>query len=356
MKLCHRDKKQMPSIEGTRLALIQEKILDEKNPLLIINKEEFDIENDSLSKIANQKTGKEGSLYTVEDRSKIRDISKNSDGSTYRGSTIIQYYAIPNKELFDALDAAKNKPSFQLEGVPASKASKETIEKAKKVIEQMGVNIVALQDYLKGNPDVNAKDATALADLVQGIIAIAEGKEGVALTEEMVHIATAIIEQVNPQLVTNLISKISQYKIYNIVLEKYKTNKAYQLPNGKPNIRKIKKEAVDKLIAEMIINMSEGTTEFPELLEKESRNLVQQMWDAILSSIRSLYGRSKIDLFEQTAQQISEGNLGAGIEVLEGVEDQGIFFQLEENQKVNEAFDKFKDMRSEEHTSELQSP
>jgi hypothetical protein len=235
---------------------------------------------------------------------------------------------------------------FQIEGVPASKASKETIEKVKKVIEQMGVNIVALQDYLKGNPDVNAKDATALADLVQGIIAIAEGKEDVALTEEMVHIATAIIEQVNPQLVTNLISKISQYKIYNIVLEKYKTNKAYQLPNGKPNIRKIKKEAVDKLIAEMIISMSEGTTEFPELLEKESRNLVQQMWDAILSSIRSLYGRSKIDLFEQTAQQISEGNLGAGIEVLEGVEDQGLFFQLEENEKVNEAFGKFKDMDS----------
>ena len=232
----------------------------------------------------------------------------------------------------------------QLEGVPASKASKETIEKVKKVIEQMGVNIVALQDYLKGNPDVNAKDATALADLVQGIIAIAEGKEGVALTEEMVHIATAIIEQVNPQLVTNLISKISQYKIYNIVLEKYKKNKAYQLPNGKPNIRKIKKEAVDKLIAEMIINMSEGTTEFPELLEKESRNLVQQMWDAILSTIRSLYKKSDINLFQQTAQQISEGNLGAGIEVLEGVEDQGIFFQLEENQKVNEAFGKFKDM------------
>ena len=212
---------------------------------------------------------------------------------------------------------------FQLEGVPASRASKETIEKVKKVIDQMGVNIVALQDYLKGNPDVKAKDATALADLVQGIIAVAEGKEDVALTEEMVHVATAILEQANPQLVTNLIGKISQYKIYNIVLNKYKGNKAYQLPNGKPNIRKIKKEAVDKLIAEMIINMSEGTTEFPELLEKENRNLVQQMWDAILSSIRSLYGRSDIDLFQQTAEQISEGNLGARYynEVKPGVEE-----------------------------------
>jgi hypothetical protein len=342
MKLCHKDKKQMPAIEGTRLALIQEGILDERNPLLIIDKEEFDIENDSLSKIANQKTGKEGNLYTVEDRSKIRDISKNSDGSTYRGPTVIKYFAIPNKELFSSLDELKNKPSFQLESVPASRASKETIEKVKKLIENTGVSISTLQDYLKGNPDVNAKEVAGLADLVQGIIAIAEGKENVALTEEYIHIATAILEQVNPQLITNLISKISQYKIYNIVLAKYSKNPAYQLPNGKPNIRKIKKEAVDKLIAEMIINMSEGSTEFPELMEKAKRTLVQQMWDAILDAIRVFYKKGNVNLFEETAQRISEGNLGAGVEALTG--EGGVFFQLEENEKVDGAFNKFKDM------------
>jgi hypothetical protein len=342
MKLCHKDKKQMPAIEGTRLALIQEGILDERNPLLIINKEEFDIENDSLSKIANQKTGKEGNLYTVEDRSKIRDISKNSDGSTYRGPTVIKYFAIPNKELFSSLDELKNKPSFQLESVPASRASKETIEKVKKLIENTGISLSTLQDYLKGNPDVNAKGAAGLADLVKGIIAIAEGKEDVALTEEYIHIATAILEQVNPQLITNLISKISQYKIYNIVLAKYSKNPAYQLPNGKPDIRKIKKEAVDKLIAEMVINMSEGSTEFPELMEKAKRTLVQQMWDAILDAIRVFYKKGNVNLFEETAQRIFEGNLGAGVEVL--TEEGGVFFQLEENEKVNESFSKFKDM------------
>jgi hypothetical protein len=199
----------------------------------------------------------------------------------------------------------------QLEGVPASKASKETIEKIKKLMENSGVSLSTLQDYLKGNPDVNAKGVAGLADLVKGIIAIAEGKEDVALTEEYIHIATAILEQVNPQLITNLISKISQYKIYNIVLAKYSKNPAYQLPNGKPDIRKIKKEAVDKLIAEMIINMSEGSTEFPELMEREKRNIVQQMWDAILDAIRVFYKKGNINLFEETAQRISEGNLGA---------------------------------------------
>jgi hypothetical protein len=230
----------------------------------------------------------------------------------------------------------------QLEDVPASKASKETIEKVKKLIQNTGVSISTLQDYLKGNPDVNAKGVTGLADLVKGIIAIAEGKEDVALTEEYIHIATAILEQVNPQLITNLISKISQYKIYNIVLAKYSKNPAYQLPNGKPNIRKIKKEAVDKLIAEMIINMSEGSTEFPELMEKAKRNIVQQMWDAILDAIRVFYKKGNVNLFEETAQRISEGNLGAGVEVL--TEEGGVFFQLEKNEQVDGAFNKFKDM------------
>jgi hypothetical protein len=230
----------------------------------------------------------------------------------------------------------------QVESVPASRASKETIEKVKKLIENTGVSISTLQDYLKGNPDVNAKGVAGLADLVQGIIAIAEGKEDVALTEEYVHVATAILEQVNPQLITNLIGKISQYKIYNIVLEKYKTKKEYQLPNGKPDIRKIKKEAVDKLIAEMIINMSEGSTEFPELMEREKRNIVQQMWDAILDAIRVFYKKGNVNLFEETAQRISEGNLGAGVEVLTG--EGGVFFQLEKNEQVDSAFNKFKDM------------
>lgn len=231
---------------------------------------------------------------------------------------------------------------FQTENIPASKASKETIEKVKKLIENSGVSLSTLQDYLKGNPDVNAKGVAGLADLVKGIIAIAEGKEDVALTEEYVHVATAILEQVNPQLITNLISKISQYKIYNIVLDKYSKNPAYQLPNGKPDIRKIKKEAVDKLIAEMIINMSEGSTEFPELMEREKRNIVQQMWNAILDAIRVFYKKGNVNLFEETAQRIMEGGLGAGVEVLTG--EGGVFFQIEENEKVNSAFNKFKDM------------
>jgi hypothetical protein len=43
-------------------------------------------------------------------------------------------------------------------------------------------------------------------------------------------------------------------------------------------IRKIKKEAVDKLIAEVIIFQNEDSTEFPELMALETRTTIQGWW------------------------------------------------------------------------------
>ena len=144
---------------------------------------------------------------------------------------------------------------LQTEEMPASKASSKTIEIIKNVAKQMGISIQSLEEYIKGNPDINVKGINGLADLIRGTVAVAQGMEEYALTEEIVHIATAILEQTNPKLVTEMISKISRFKIYDETLKAYKGKKAYQLADGKPDIRKIKKEAVDKLIAELIINL-----------------------------------------------------------------------------------------------------
>ncbi len=215
--------------------------------------------------------------------------------------------------------------------MPASRASNETLAKLKQIIAKMGVKIDTLESYLKGNPNVKAKGANALADLVQGIIAIAEGKEGVALTEEMVHIATAMIEQVDPKIITEMISKIDRFKIYKQVLAAYSEDPNYQLPNGKPDIRKIKKEAVDKLIAEVIIRQSEGSTEFPELLEEENRTMVAKMWQKILDWFRGQYKKANIDIFEQTAERITESP-----EAFTPIEDGGGIF-LQKNPQYSDA-------------------
>ena len=82
---------------------------------------------------------------------------------------------------------------FQDKNMSSSTASQQTVAKIKEVLAKMGVSIEDLYTYAK-KTDINVKGKTALADLARGVIAIANQQEGQALTEEMVHIATAMIE------------------------------------------------------------------------------------------------------------------------------------------------------------------
>ena len=114
---------------------------------------------------------------------------------------------------------------LQTEEMPASKASPETIAILKEAAKQMGISIQSLEDYIKGNPGIDAKGINGLADLMKGTVAVAQGMEDYALTEEIVHVATAILEQTNPKLVTEMISKIGRFKIYDETLKAYKGKK-----------------------------------------------------------------------------------------------------------------------------------
>lgn len=225
--------------------------------------------------------------------------------------------------------------NLQIEELPSSKLSKETINKIKALLPQMGISLQGLSDYLSGNPDIKISGGiNGLADMVSKTIAIAMGKEEVTLAEEFVHIATSMLEQTDSKLVTALISKIERYKIYKLTFDAYKGNKNYQLSNGKPDIRKIKKEAVDKLIAEHIVKQSEGSTEFPELMEENERNIINGWWNTILEYVRSLYGKAKIDLFAETGERILEGNIST-----EGPLEDDIFYQIGQNTLVDKYFD-----------------
>ena len=234
--------------------------------------------------------------------------------------------AVPNKEAFKKIDTAKG-ILYQLEGAPEASASPEMIKKIKEVAEKMGVSFQELSDYAKAT-GLDTTGINALADLTRGIIAIAEGKEGVALTEEMVHIATAIMEQVNPKLVTQMIARIGQFQIYQDTLDQYKDNPNYQLPNGKPDIRKIKKEAVDKLLAEMIINGATNLDAFPELINDTTQTEVLSWWKTILNFIKSLYEKSNVDLFTEAKESILQG-----VGTVDQIKSEGVFYQITPVQK-----------------------
>lgn len=233
---------------------------------------------------------------------------------------------IPNENIYQGEPSEGN---FQLEGMPMSAATEETISKVRELLEKMGVSIKELAEYAKTSK-LNLEGVNAVADMVHGIIAVAEGKEGVALTEEMVHIATAILEAKYPKMITEMISKIDRFKIYNITLQAYKNNVEYQLPNGKPNIRKIKKEAVDKLIAELIVNGGKDFNEYPELLEQETQNFVQRMWNTVLDWFRGMYKKNNVNIFKQTADIIVNGQIEGDYR---DIQDKQVYFQYSDAQK-----------------------
>ena len=240
--------------------------------------------NGKWSRDAKERFNVQGMLFSEEDNGRV---------------------AKPNKQAFKQIDNAKG-IYYQEGAIGQSVADDQTLANVKKAIDQMGISLMTLAEYAK-NSDISTTSINGLADLTKNIIAIAEGKEAEALTEEMVHIATAILEQVDPRLVTEMISKIDRFKIYKQVYEQYKNNPKYQLENGKPNIRKIKKEAVDKLIAEVIINNSSDIEQFPELQAEENVSLMRRFWNAILDLFRRQYKNSDISIFEKAAGKIMEG-------------------------------------------------
>jgi len=233
---------------------------------------------------------------------------------------------------------------FQTE-TPAVIASEDQLEKVKQIAAKIGVSIQGLDEYAEST-GINVDGINGVADLVRKTIAIAKGREAGALTEEVIHMSTAILEQTNPQLVTSLISKIGGFKIYKDTFELYKDNKAYQLANGNPDIRKIKKEAVDKLIAQVMLNDGAVTESFPELEKEDIRNMVQSWWDSILEFIRGLYEKSNIQLFEDAARIISSEDIGTVADIA----TDGVYYQIS-----NDSVDNFFNMIMADH-NDIQGP
>ena len=249
-----------------------------------------------------------------------KEVFKKIDAQKIAQTRIIEWDENKRElqERIKELEEGNNLTFEQKKDIEISTASPETINRITEAAKQMGINIINLAKYTK-EAKLNIKGINGLADVVKRVVAIAHGKEGEVLTEEVVHIATAMIEQTNPKLITELISKIDRFKIYKQVLDVYKNDKNYQLENGKPDIRKIKKEAVDKLIAEVIVNNSENEEQFPELREETNRNIIQKWWETIKDFIRGIYRKSNIDIFEAVGEKIIKGEVSPTETKAEGI-------------------------------------
>lgn len=208
------------------------------------------------------------------------------------------------------------------------------VGRVKELIDKMGVSLTDLQTYSAENPDMDVSGANAIADIVGKVIAVSEGATQEDITEEMVHIATAILEQQQPELITEMISKIDRFKIYKDVLSVYRNIPAYQLENGKPNIRKIKKEAADKLITALVQDNIENPDDTAFLREPEVSqqdiSFFQRIWNQIKDWFRGQYATSDIDIFQQAADIITSETVEG--DLIDGTPKE-LYFTLTDPQK-----------------------
>lgn len=279
----------------------------------------------AIAKEVNQQYGVPVVRFTLDADFINRDI-------TIPDSLVDRYY---NHEL--ALEQQDKTPGeqltmFQQEGTESSTASPKTIAVVNDFLKRIGVSIQGVKEVVVNGVKL---DANAVANLTQKLVQVVEGKEAQSLPEEAMHFAVAIIKQTNPALYRKLLNEINSYNILKDVFAEYSTNPAYQTADGKPDVVKIKEEAIGKVLAEVIINQSEGITEKPELLAK-----AESLWTQMLDFLKGLFSKSG---FDQAAMDILSGK---DIGTAEDIVEEGIFLQQAEQSKQEQVYNTIKQLSS----------
>ena len=291
-----------------------------------------------------QLTFLQGFPFEIKALVNILDLSDVSVMSKSRGTNQIvakipeQIHILGNEKDIKGFKNFVAKPGeqlalFQLEGnTVSSKASPKTIAIVNDFLKRIGVNVQGVKQIVVNGIKF---DANAVANLTQSLVQVVEGKEATALTEEAMHFAVSIIKQTNPALYKKLMGEINKYKLLKDVFVEYSTNPNYLEKDGKPNVIKLKEEAIAKVLTEVIINQSEGSTEKPALLES-----VQSWWEQILEYLKGLFATSG---FDQAAMDILSGK---DIGTAEDIVEDGVFLQQSGQTKQDQIINNIKDIDS----------
>jgi len=258
-------------------------------------------------------------------KSKLTKAGNNS-------KVMINVYPIAQQE-YDKLPKPPTQGKlFQLKGATVSSiTSPKTLALIKDFVKRIGVDTNAMKEIVINGVK---QDANGVARIMQNLIQVVEGTENVSLSEEAMHFAVEIIKQTNPSLYKTLLKEINNYALYKQVLDQYGTDPNYQGKDGKPDILKLKEEAIAKVLVETIINKNEGSTEKPELLAK-----TQSFWSSMVEWFKGLFMKSG---FDRAAMDIISGKeIGTVADIR--VEEDKVFLQ---KSRQKDAIDKLKDVDS----------
>ena len=207
-------------------------------------------------------------------------------------------------------------------------ASPKTIALIKDFIKRIGVDIKVLKQIEVNGVKYDDKGA---ALVMQKLIQVVEGKEAEALPEEAMHFAVSIIKQTNPALYKKLLGEINNYRILKDVFATYSKDPKYQI-DGKPDVIKLKEEAIAKVLTQVVIDKNEGNT---ETLQKIAN--VESWWQQIIRAIKNLFAKSG---FDQLAIDIMSGNeIGTAEDIRE--EQDAIFFSKNPQESI---FDRIREV------------
>jgi hypothetical protein len=208
----------------------------------------------------------------------------------------------------------REKILFQLEEGPApSKASPKTIKLLRDLLLRIGVNVAEYENIVIDGVKQNANGA---ALITQKLIQIVDGKEDVALPEEAMHFVVEIIQQKNPKLFKKLLSEINNYKTtLDGVFDAYGNHPLYKTADGSRDVIKLKKEAIAKVLAQVVINKMGRVSS-----EESNVNIarVEGWWNTILNFLRNLFSKSG---FNELSKKIIRGEeIGTADDIVNGTD------------------------------------
>lgn len=278
----------------------------------------------------------------------IEDSDDKSLGQVFMTIEPNQVKAVTNNGRFSASD---NVFLSKSNSIQSSKAAPSTVKFAEEFLKRIGVDLYddVTRAEMKaglsklGNFSPN-QIAYGIADMVEKVAWILKGKSDVALTEEAMHFAVAIIKQKNPALYKEMFNKVGQFEITRQVIRDKGYREAYKTPEGKPDILKLKEEAMGKILAEYVIEGLEGTTERPELIAK-----AQSWWKRILEWFGIQFNKTQMDIennpFADTAETIIQGRFEG---TADDIKDGDVFYSLEneDNKKQSDIYNKVKELSS----------
>lgn len=269
-----------------------------KNPEIIPEelRDEIEITHDFVSTMLESEHWKKRNKNT--DGFVGRDFAQNENDETY-----VVFESNQIKSVFNKGEYSEQSDNIyhQAQGdTTSSKASPETVKQFTDWFKNTGVDFKTVTDGIRNEKGELLK-VNESVDVMNGIIRVVEGQENRSIPEAGMHIAARIVKEHNPKLFKEMMQRIGTYKLFDRVVQDYKGFKNYQLPDGKPDIAKLKEETIGKVLAEYYIGQQEGEVEKPELLERVQQ--VQSWWNRIKESLRDFF---KGNPFTKVTKDFSE--------------------------------------------------